>query len=288
MTDGADIKWLLLGIEVTLVGIALELASSGAGLGLIVAFVGLFIVVVEMGRPRRRGRLVITSHAQRSGSVRGCCNISGPVASLCSAGGSDARSVPTAAEGRAEPLARPTRLRGASRRGRFVMRRRLLLIVVGIVALGMLAAPVASAASDRVWHDDFSWGPSDPTSYDNLCAFPVTVSSVGHFRGIELSDKAGNYIATEWFGTEQDTFAANGKTLVSEPYTFHLAYRQTGDGVALQWFGAGPVNRIVLPDGSIFLSAGRIDFLNGDHPSFMMVPDVGKAGDMAAFCAALS
>jgi hypothetical protein len=168
------------------------------------------------------------------------------------------------------------------------MRRILQTTLVSVLALGLLAAPSAWAASDRVWHDDISWGPSDAVSYTDLCSFPVLASSVGHFRGIELTDKAGNYVATEWFGIEQDTFSANGKTLTSEPYTFHLAYRQTADGSAVQWFGAGPVNRIVLPDGAIFLSAGRVDFLNGDHAGFVIVPDVGKAGDLSAFCAALS
>lgn len=43
MTMDRGTRWLLLGIEVTLVGIALELASSGAALGLVVAIVGLLI-----------------------------------------------------------------------------------------------------------------------------------------------------------------------------------------------------------------------------------------------------
>lgn len=47
-------RWLLLGIEVTLVGIALELASSGTALGLGVAFIGLLIGAWGMALSGRR------------------------------------------------------------------------------------------------------------------------------------------------------------------------------------------------------------------------------------------
>jgi hypothetical protein len=50
----------------------------------------------------------------------------------------------------------------------------------------------------------------------------------------------------------------------------------------------GLVERVVLPDGSLFLSAGRADFI--DHPGviFLLTPDHGTPADVAAFCAALS
>jgi hypothetical protein len=43
-----------------------------------------------------------------------------------------------------------------------------------------------------------------------------------------------------------------------------------------------------LPDGSIFLSAGRIDFVGHPGEPFILTPDTGRAGNLAAFCAALA
>jgi hypothetical protein len=58
-------------------------------------------------------------------------------------------------------------------------------------------------------------------------------------------------------------------------------------------FGSGVVatglaERIPLPDGSLFVSAGWVDF--ADHPGvdFLLSPDRGNPGNVAGFCAALS
>ena len=52
-------------------------------------------------------------------------------------------------------------------------------------------------------------------------------------------------------------------------------------------YSEGNFGKIVLPDGSIFHSAGRIDFIaNAMQPA--ITPNVGGlSGNVAAFCAAL-
>ena len=87
---------------------------------------------------------------------------------------------------------------------------------------------------------------------------------------------------------EQDTFTANGKTLTGIPFTFNLTFRVDSNGDVTSAVATGLVEKIVLPDGSLFVSAGWVDF--EDHPGvgFLLSPDRGNPGNVAGFCAALS
>ncbi len=48
----------------------------------------------------------------------------------------------------------------------------------------------------------------------------------------------------------------------------------------------GGIMRVPLPDGSVFWSAGRFDFL-ANSATFTITPDAGRSGNVEAFCAAL-
>jgi len=48
------------------------------------------------------------------------------------------------------------------------------------------------------------------------------------------------------------------------------------------------VSRVPLPDGSVFFSAGRADFTVHPGVTFLISPDMGNPGNIAAFCAALA
>jgi hypothetical protein len=87
---------------------------------------------------------------------------------------------------------------------------------------------------------------------------------------------------------EQDVFSANGKTLVGLPYNFKTALvfdRTTGELTHI--YARGVASRVRLPGGDLFLTAGRIDFINHPEP-FVLQPDVGAQGNIGGFCAALS
>jgi hypothetical protein len=86
-------------------------------------------------------------------------------------------------------------------------------------------------------------------------------------------------------GTEQDVFIANGRSLASEPYNIRTVFDESG-GVE-HVYATGLVVRVVLPDGTKFVSAGRLDFVTRNF-EFAITPDVGRSGDLDAFCAALS
>ena len=54
--------------------------------------------------------------------------------------------------------------------------------------------------------------------------------------------------------------------------------------------GTGQAEKVTLPDGSVFHSAGRIDYLSpafSDH-GWIIVVNSGLSGNISGFCAALA
>jgi len=121
-----------------------------------------------------------------------------------------------------------------------------------------------------------------------VCAFDVNVDSVVTGFEIDYFDKDGNLVRAEVHQVEQDTFSANGKTLTGLPFTFNLHVRFDENGDATAVVATGVAEKIILPDGSLFVSAGWLDF--ADHPGvgFVISPDRGNPGNIAGFCAALA
>jgi hypothetical protein len=52
-------------------------------------------------------------------------------------------------------------------------------------------------------------------------------------------------------------------------------------------FTDGVLERVRLPDGSLFISAGRADF-TGNGPDFTVTPDNGATVNLTGFCVALA
>jgi hypothetical protein len=121
----------------------------------------------------------------------------------------------------------------------------------------------------------------------SACSFPIDVTSDVTGRQITFTDSAGVITAMQFNGTEQDVFNANGRSLASEPYTYNIRTVFDESGGVEHVYATGLVVRVVLPDGTKFLSAGRLDFVTRNF-EFAITPDVGRSGDLDAFCAALS
>ena len=156
-----------------------------------------------------------------------------------------------------------------------------------LVAAALVASAFASTASGA----QPEVVPVDETHVavlTDLCAFPVTVeaSLVGQLR--VHFDAAGNVVSLQVQAVETDTLSANGNTLVGMPYraldrvTFDAEGNVTGEKVS------GFIERIRLPDGTMFQSTGRVrpDITAGG--GFTAVPTVGHSGDVDALCAALA
>jgi hypothetical protein len=122
----------------------------------------------------------------------------------------------------------------------------------------------------------------------DVCAFPVTVEGDSPGTERDFFDEKGTLTRIEVHATEQDTFSANGKSLTGEPYTFNIRILFDSSGAITHAFFAGVIEKVILPDGSLFLAAGLVDFAAHGFPEALIAPDKGTSGNVAGFCAALS
>ena len=72
------------------------------------------------------------------------------------------------------------------------------------------------------------------------------------------------------------------------PYNFNYQFLFDSNGDLTHLYATGLVERIVLPNGTLFLSAGRVDFVDHPNETFLLTPNRGRSGNLEAFCAALS
>lgn len=160
---------------------------------------------------------------------------------------------------------------------------RRVVFLLSLVAAGVFAA---SAGATPPVITSFS-ATAVPSTLSGVCSFDVSISS--DFRGTEIDYFDANGALTRIYEhtVEQDTFSANRKTITGEPFTFNIEVLFDAEGNLTHVFASGVTERIVLPDGTFFLSAGRGDFTLHPGAQFLLSPDVGNPGNVAAFCAAL-
>ncbi len=160
--------------------------------------------------------------------------------------------------------------------------------LVSVLALGLSTATFASpAAADGPTRVSFEYkGPVG--EFPGWCAFPLVYAVDLRATGQIFFDKSQALTRIQFHVNQTDTFTANGKTLVSEPYTFNIQQLFDSNGNQTHFYVSGIVENIRLPDGSLFKPAGRKDFQTLLGGGFFLAPDVGNASNLAAFCAALA
>lgn len=164
------------------------------------------------------------------------------------------------------------------------MKRPTMLLVV-LATAGVMAAfaPVAAADPPVIMTKTSSL----TTVLTGACSFPITVDATMtetdrfFFAGGVLTAANANV-------TEQDSFSANGKSLTGLPYSFSLHAVFDSDGNITQLYADGVVERVPLPDGSVFQTAGQVNFGAQGFPDFSVTPNAGSARNLAGFCAALA
>jgi len=168
--------------------------------------------------------------------------------------------------------------------GRVKRRTTLLVLVAAALVTAVFASAAAAAQPTKT---TFS-GATFSSVLSGVCPFDVNVVSTDSGTEIDFVDQGGNPTQSLIHQVEQDTFTANGKTLTGIPFTFNLDILFDSSGNVTHAFAGGVVEKIPLPDGTLFVSAGRLDFV--DHPgvNFVLSPDVGNPGNVAGFCAALA
>jgi hypothetical protein len=160
-----------------------------------------------------------------------------------------------------------------------------VVTLVTLIVVALAASPV-SASPPTTTPFSFSITTTVPAG-DSLCPFDVQITATGD--GVErvFTDRHGQVTRIASNFIEQDTFSANGHQLVGDPFRNVQQALFDEDGNVVHVYEVGVIERVPLPNGVLFLSAGRLDFVEHDF-NFVFTPDQGHSGDLEAFCAALA
>ena len=153
-----------------------------------------------------------------------------------------------------------------------------------VVLVAAVFAPMAAADGPVVVHKTSSL----TSVLTGACSFPITVDSTMTETDKFFSDDAGTLTRALAHVDEQDSFSANGKSLTGDPYTVNLKAFFDSSGMISEEYADGIIERVTLPDGSVFQSAGRVDFAAQGFPAFAVTSDFGSAQNLDGFCAALA
>jgi hypothetical protein len=157
-----------------------------------------------------------------------------------------------------------------------------LSVVLGIAAAVQTQSAGAAVPTVTPIHRTSSFPVTD------LCSFPVDFTAVQNGSERTLSTHHGTVTRLVIHTVEQDTFTANGHTLAGTPFVNETHVTLDSNGDVVHAYEMGVIERVPLPDGTTFHSAGRVDFLAHPDASILVVPDVGHAGNLAGLCDALS
>jgi hypothetical protein len=160
------------------------------------------------------------------------------------------------------------------------------LVFAIVITLGFIGFSASTALADRPDKMNYSYMYGDVLT--TLCEFPIDWEANVKATETDFYDITGALIRIHIHATEQDTFSANGKSLVGIPFSFNLEMLFDNAGNMTNNYGTGVVEKIPLPDGSLFISAGRVDFMAHPGAVFLLSPDKGNPGNVAGFCAALA
>jgi hypothetical protein len=163
------------------------------------------------------------------------------------------------------------------------MKKLLLLLPVALV---LLSTSIVFASAKEPTILRYTLTPE--LTLPGVCAFDLTIRSTVQVTEIDYVDGSGTPTRVYIHGTEQDTFSGTGNSLTTVPYSYNLELRFDSSGEFTAFVASGLVLKLRLPDGGWFLSAGRINVLAHPGITFSVVPDIGHAGNVAAFCAALA
>jgi hypothetical protein len=152
-----------------------------------------------------------------------------------------------------------------------------------VLALGVLAVSASAALATKPVIFKV-------TAYQitNVCSFAFSIDAHADIFAIHTFDKNGALTVIYNHVKEKDTFHANGKTPEGLPFTFDIVALFASDGTITSLTAVGVVEKLRLPNGSLFLSAGFVDYLAHPDKQFVLTADRGVSGNIAALCAALS
>ena len=161
----------------------------------------------------------------------------------------------------------------------------ILLVATAALAVSAVLASDAMAMPPTMVYVTATGSATIPAG--DLCTFAIQIDGTQTYKRTTFYDNNGVITKRIVEGTEQDTFTANGKTLVGDPYPFMFVHDFV-DGVQVSYYGIGVAERVPLPSGGAYVVAGRIDLIS-TPPAPIMTVDSGNSGtNLDAFCAALT
>jgi hypothetical protein len=159
--------------------------------------------------------------------------------------------------------------------------------LAAFVGVAMLAFFAAGAGAKAPVTSEFTF--DDTGVLGDVCAFPVTIRATGSGRVKDFFNASGTLTRVQVHVNEQTTFSANGNSLTSLPFTYEVTLRFDSSGNITDAVLNGVIVKVPLPDGGLFISAGRVDLLARGLPQFInLTPDVGATVNLDRFCEALA
>ena len=165
----------------------------------------------------------------------------------------------------------------------------MLRRLTGVFLVAVSAVIFAlSAVADRPTRTPFEGVTFSGAVLNDVCAFPVNISGTVSGFDIDYRDQSGALTRSFIHQVEQDTFTANGRTLVGDPFTSEFQILFDSGGSVIHTYGTGLFETIRLPGGSLFISAGRAGFTPHPGVGVLPSPDMGNPRNPAGVFAALS
>jgi hypothetical protein len=163
--------------------------------------------------------------------------------------------------------------------------KRIVLLMVGILAALVVAAPMVAAQSDNgavPQEYSVSYGPEDIAQFPGHCSFPMQLDVSGKTKtihqgngGMIITSPGASATVTNLANGEQATFNVTGSSHKSILENGNVKTVMTGRNLALD------------PVAGTFVSMGRFTYVNNPTDTQNIIPVSGK-GRMIDVCALLS
>jgi hypothetical protein len=163
--------------------------------------------------------------------------------------------------------------------------RGLILTFVAVAAAIGVVAFTPTASADKPLKSE--GGFSGEYTLTDACSFPIDVTFNVTYTEQDYPDKSGA-LRVHYHITEQDTFTTTANSLPGVPFTFNVHFVYDSEGVLTRQYAQGVQEKVPLPDGGHFISAGRINWLAHPNVPFVLLPDNGATVNLDRFCAALA
>jgi hypothetical protein len=160
--------------------------------------------------------------------------------------------------------------------------RKLFVIFAAAVAVAGFSA---GAGADKPLKSEGSF--SGTYTLNDACSFPIDVTYNVTYMAQEYPDKSGA-VRVHYHIVEQDTFSTSAQSLTGSAFTFNVQFVFDSNGDLVRQDAQGVQQKVPLPDGSLFIAAGRINWLAHPGVPYVLLPDNGATVNLDGFCAALA